>query len=323
MVIPPSSSAPRRGGASGPGTASELDAGAALHPGVKVEPGVNVGAFVVYGVSDGLFRLDGGAMFGVVPKVLWDRVSPADEMNRIQLGLHPILIRAEGRVILVETGAGSRHDGSFADRFSIRRPPTLAASLAAAGVTPEMVDVVVNTHLHWDHAGGNVRTLDDGTLSPTFPNATYVVQAADWDEALHPNERNRASYRSEDYLPLERAGRIRLVDGDAELSKGIHLERVGGHTRGMQIVRVTSAGFTLVYLADLVPTSNHLDYAWHMAYDLYPLDLLEQKKRVLREAAEGGWMVAFAHDPVHHFGRVRILSERGRERPVFEPLESR
>jgi len=289
------------------------------NPAERIPPSVRIGEVAVYGLSDGFFRLDGGAMFGVVPKVLWDRVSPADERNRIRLGLHPVLIQAHGHCILVETGVGSRHDAAFADRFGVEQPPTLVASLAAVGVRPDDVDFVVNTHLHWDHAGGNVMARD-GRLTPTFPKATYVVQAADWEEAIHPHERNHGSYRPEDYLSVAEAGLLRLVDGSLELVAGVHLERVGGHTRGTQIVRVTSGGSTLAYLGDLVPTSRHVDYAWLMSYDLYPAETLEQKKRVLPRAAAEGWIVAFPHDPEHHFGRIRLEQARGRERPVFEPL---
>lgn len=283
-------------------------------------PVVRVGEFRVYGLSDGRFRLDGGAMFGVVPKVLWDRVSPADELNRIRLGLNPILIQGPGGNVLVETGVGSRHDAAFAERFGVEQPPTLAQSLAAVGVRPEQIDFVVDTHLHWDHAGGNVVALPDGRLAPAFPRATYVVQSADWEEATHPHERNHGSYRPDDYRPIAEAGRLRLVDGDLELMEGVHLDRVGGHTRGHQIVRVASGGSTLAFLADLVPTSRHVEYAWLMGYDLYPVETLEQKKLVIPRAAAEGWIVAFAHDPDHHFGRLRLESVRGRERPVFEPL---
>jgi glyoxylase-like metal-dependent hydrolase (beta-lactamase superfamily II) len=286
-------------------------------------PSIRIGAFTVRGLSDGLFRLDGGAMFGVVPKVLWERISPADDLNRILMGLNPVLIQGPSATLLVETGVGSRHDAAFAERFAIQQPPTLVEGLAAVGLQPEDVDFVVNTHLHWDHAGGNTIALPDGRLAPTFPRATYVAQSADWEEAIHPHERNHGSYRPDDYRPIAEAGRLRLVDGDAELVEGVRLERVGGHTRGHQLVRVSSGGETLLFLADLVPTTRHVEYAWLMGYDLYPVETLEQKKRLIPQGAAEGWVVAFAHDPEHHFGRIRLERVKGRERPVFEELAPR
>jgi glyoxylase-like metal-dependent hydrolase (beta-lactamase superfamily II) len=257
-------------------------------------------------------------MFGVVPRVVWERRSPPDERHRITLGLNAMLIEAGGVRILVDPGLGSHHDAPFAARYAVEQPPTVGDSLARIGVAPAEIDFVVDTHLHWDHAGANVAVGADGAAVPAFPRARYVLQQREWRAATAPHERNRASYRDEDFRPLESAGRLQLVDGDAELAPGVRVEAVGGHSDGMQLLRVDSAGETFVFLADLVPTQHHLDYAWIMGYDLYPVETLYQKKRILPLAAEQRWVVGFAHDPDTPLGRIRL--DRPSGRPTLEPL---
>lgn len=278
---------------------------------------VQAGRATITLVPDGQFGLDGGAMFGIVPRVVWQRRAPPDEANRIALAFNAMLIELDGMRVLVDPGLGDRHDDTFAARFAVRRPPTVEQSLQAAGVDPATIDYVVDTHLHWDHAGANVRRLADGTLAPRFPHARYLVQRREWEAATHPHERNRASYRADDFVPLEAAGVLQLVDGDLELAPGIHLLLAGGHSDGMQLLRIDSEGETFLYLADLVPTHHHLDYAWIMGYDLYPVETLRQRKRLLPIAARERWLLGFGHDPEVPFGRVRF--EDGR--PVLAVAE--
>jgi glyoxylase-like metal-dependent hydrolase (beta-lactamase superfamily II) len=268
-------------------------------------------------VPDGRFRLDGGAMFGIVPRPVWEKRAPPDALHRITLGLNAMLVETRDVRVLVDPGLGTRHDAAFAERFGVEQPPTVLDSLRAAGVAPDAIDVVVDTHLHWDHAGANTYAADDGTARPACPRATYVVQRKEWAAATRPHERNQASYRPDDFLPVEAAGRHRLVDGDAELAPGVRVLAVGGHSDGMQLLRVDSGGVTFVFLADLVPTRHHVDYPWVMGYDLYPVETLTQKKRFLPLAAEEDWLVGFAHDPEVPFGRVRLDGER--RRPVIVP----
>ncbi len=265
-----------------------------------------VGRATITLVPDGQFGLDGGAMFGIVPRVVWQQRAPPDEANRILLAFNAMLVELDGVRVLVDPGLGDRHDAAFATRFAVRRPPSVEQSLQAAGVDPATIDYVVDTHLHWDHAGANVRRLADGTLAPRFPRARYLVQRREWEAATHPHERNRASYRADDFVPLEAAGALQLIDGDAEVVPGIRLLLVGGHSDGMQLLRVDSEGETFLYLADLVPTHHHLDYPWIMGYDLYPVDTLRQRKRLLPVAARERWLLGFAHDPHVPFGRVRL-----------------
>jgi glyoxylase-like metal-dependent hydrolase (beta-lactamase superfamily II) len=274
-------------------------------------------------VPDGRFRLDGGAMFGVVPRVVWEKRSPADAQHRVTLGLNAMVVENGGVRVLVDPGVGDHHDATFAARFGIEKPGapngrSLPQSLAAAGIAPESIDFVVHTHLHWDHAGAGVARAEDGTFRPRFPTARYVVQQYEWEAATHPHERNRASYRDEDFRPLATAGVLMVVDDETELAPGIRVMPVGGHSDGMQLLMVDGGGgATFVFLADLVPTRHHLDYAWIMGYDLYPMRTLEQKKILLPQAARERWLVGFAHDPDVPFGHVRL--DGPHQRPVVEP----
>ena len=277
-------------------------------------PRVSVGGFAVTGLCDGFFFLDGGAMHGVVPRVLWARHHPPDAHNRIRLALRGLLLQRPGLTVVVEPGLGDRYDAAFAERFGVERDRTLLDDLRRCGVAPEQVDLVICTHLHWDHAGQATSLGPDGRIQPTFPHATYVVQQRDWDEANRPHERNRASYRPDDFLPLAEAGQLRLVDGAAELAPGLRVERVGGHTAGLQIVHVGEGGDRLVFLSDLAPTAYHLDLPVIMGYDLYPVETLESKRRVLADVVETGALVGFVHDPRVAFAR---LVRDGRGRPAL------
>ncbi|HVB33047.1 MAG TPA: MBL fold metallo-hydrolase [Patescibacteria group bacterium] len=247
-------------------------------------------------VTDGLLGLDGGAMFGVVPRPLWEKKSPPDERNRIRMAMNSCLLRGLGRTILIETGAGDKLDAKQIDIYKLEKENRLLDRLAARGVRPEDVDTVVNTHLHFDHCGWNTRRQGDRVV-PTFPNASYVVQCGELEHARHPNERDRATYLPENFEPIEQAGQWRPVEGDAELAPGIDLVVVPGHTRDMQCVKISGAGQTVLWLADLVPSRAHLPYAWIMSYDLYPMTTLENKKKWLPRLAREGWICIFAHDP--------------------------
>jgi len=271
---------------------------------------VRIGRFEIEIFSDGTFRLDGGMMFGIVPKPLWERQIAADALNRVAMDMNCLLIRdtTSGRVALVETGAGSKLTEKQKRNFGIDDPPALLAQLAARGVRPEDVSLVVNTHLHFDHAGGNTH-LAGGALVATFPRASYVFQRTEWQDAIAPNERTRGSYLHDDYAPLDAAGRLELVDGEVELLPGLRVERVQGHTRGTQVVRVTDGRATLLFTSDFLPDRHHLPLAWASALDLYPLDVLATKKLLIPRAAEEGCLVAFTHDRPR-FGRITLADGR-------------
>ena len=246
-------------------------------------------------VSDGGFRLDGGAMFGVVPKPLWEKKIPRDERNRIQLGMNCVLVRTAGKTVLIETGAGDKLDSKLRGIYAIEEGPRLLDRLAAHGVTPDQVDIVVDTHLHFDHCGWNTRIVN-GKVVPTFPNAKYFLQRGEFEHAKAPNERDRASYMPDNFLPVEAAGQFVLLEGDAEVAPGIELIRVPGHNADMQCVRLSGGGKSAFCFVDLVPTTAHVPFPWIMGYDLYPMQTLANKKKWIPEIAVSGALVIFAHD---------------------------
>jgi glyoxylase-like metal-dependent hydrolase (beta-lactamase superfamily II) len=246
-------------------------------------------------VSDGGFRLDGGAMFGVVPKPLWEKKIPGDERNRIQLGMNCLLVRTAGKTVLIETGAGDKLDAKLRGIYAIEEGPRLLDRLAAHGVTPDRVDIVVDTHLHFDHCGWNTRIVN-GKAVPTFPNAKYFVQRGEFEHAKAPNERDRASYMPDNFMPVEAAGQFELLDGDRVIAPGIELIRVPGHNADMQCVRLSGGGKSAFCFVDLVPTTAHLPFPWIMGYDLYPMQTLANKKKWIPEIAASGALVIFAHD---------------------------
>ncbi len=271
---------------------------------------MRIGRFDVRIFSDGIFRIDGGAMFGVVPKVLWEKQKKADERNRVSMDMNCLLIRDADHVVLVETGAGPKLTERQKEIFGIDDPPRLLDELKTLGVRREDVTLVINTHLHFDHAGGNTFRDGDRVLA-TFPRASYVFQRLEWLDAISPNERTRGSYLPDDFAPLEAAGRLELIDEAVEILPGIRLDRIQGHTRGTQTVRVSDGRDTLFFSSDFMPDRHHLPLPWIPSQDLFPLDTLAAKKVILPRAIQEKWLVAFTHD-VPRFGR--ITEEEGRFR---------
>jgi glyoxylase-like metal-dependent hydrolase (beta-lactamase superfamily II) len=270
-----------------------------------------VGSLRVHALQAGLQQLDGGAMFGVVPKTLWQRHIPADERNRIPLGMRCLLIEHPDGLVLIDTGVGNKETQKFYDIYGIENAPVgsdgptqLESALAEAGFSAADVTMVINSHLHFDHAGGNTRRGEDGSPVLSFPNARYVARRGEWDWAHDTNERTAASYFGHNYDPVREAGRLELMDGDGEVLPGIELRRTPGHTPHHQGILVTSGAERLFYLADLAPTTSHVPLPWIMGYDVEPLVTLETKRRVWGEAASEGWTVMFEHDATNAFGRI-------------------
>lgn len=279
---------------------------------------IALGNFEIYGLRDGFFYLDGGAMFGVVPKPLWEKSFPADESNRIRMGLNSILIQTDKELILVDTGVGSVTPPKFYEYYAIDRKPDLLESLKNLGFAPEEITFVINTHLHFDHCGGNTYENPQGDIVPTFPNAVYVIQKGEWEYALNPHYRDGVSYFKDNFLPLREHGQLRLVDGNAEVTQGVYVELMPGHTSFHQGVKVRSGAETLVFFGDMVPTSAHIGLGYIASYDLFPVTTLETKLVFFDKAVKEKWIIAFDHDPVHYFGRIK----KAKDKYTFEPLKA-
>jgi glyoxylase-like metal-dependent hydrolase (beta-lactamase superfamily II) len=262
---------------------------------------MKLGAFEIDVLSDGTFRLDGGQMFGVVPKTLWEKKLPADELNRVTLGLNCLLVKAGRHRILIETGIGDKFDAKFGKIYAVDHSRILLDDLAAHGVRPEDIDIVINTHLHFDHCGWNIRR-DGARVVPTFPRARYYIQRGEWEHALSPTLRDRASYIEEFFAPAE--SQTEFLDGDQEIVPGVRVELLPGHTKNQQGVWLESEGQTALFISDLVPTACHLPYAWIMSFDLYPLDTLATRQQLLPKLVERKTLVMFPHDATVPWSRL-------------------
>jgi glyoxylase-like metal-dependent hydrolase (beta-lactamase superfamily II) len=277
---------------------------------------MHFGEIEVRSIYAGTFWLDGGSMFGVVPKTIWEKKMVPDEKNRLAFAVNSLLVRANGKTILVETGNGTKWDAKLRNIYRFPDNDPLMESLAKAGVKPEEIDLVINTHLHFDHAGGNTR-LVDGRAVPAFPNAKYIVQKAELEHAMRPTERDRASYYVHDFVPVTDAGQWQFVEGDAEILPGISVVKIPGHNLNIQGVQIRGGGKKLIYVSDLLPTRHHLPLPWIIAYDLYPLTTLETKRKWIAEFVKNGWIVAFGHDPDFPAGTLHEHDGK----VAFEPVD--
>ena len=269
-----------------------------------------LGRLRLHALQAGGQKLDGGAMFGVVPKPLWERRIPADPRNRIQLGMRCLLVEHEDGLVLIDTGSGNKENAKFHDIYGIENAgangrTALEDALARLGHRPKDVRIVINTHLHFDHGGGNTWRNEGGEVLPTFPRARYIVQRGEYEYAAHTNERTAASYFPPNFEPLVRAGLLDLVDGEREIVPGIRVIPTPGHVPAHQGILVESGGERAFYLGDLVPTQAHLPLPWIMGYDVEPLVTLETKRRTLARALAEQWIVVFEHDATVAWGRVR------------------
>jgi glyoxylase-like metal-dependent hydrolase (beta-lactamase superfamily II) len=267
---------------------------------------LTLGDFELTILSDGNYFLDGGAFFGVIPKVMWSKRMQPDELNRLSCGLNSVLVRGAKKTVLIETGIGNK----LGERMKKIYAPEekLLNSLHAVGVAPEEIDVVINTHLHFDHCGWNT-VYRDGRAVPTFPNAKYYVQRGEWEYAQRASERDRISYISDNYNPLVESGQMELIDGARGLLPGISVDVYPGHTQHLQAVSLESNGKRACYISDLIPTTAHLDIAWGMAFDLFPLDTIASKKRFYARAVPEDWLVIFTHDPKTPWAYVGIKND--------------
>ena len=271
-----------------------------------------IGDLELISLSDGFFRLDGGSMFGVIPKTMWSKQTRPDERNRIVLGMRPLIVRG-ARTMIIDAGMGDKENEKFHEIYGVERSRHLDHALAEAGLTPEDIDIVLASHLHFDHAGGFTLRDAAGRIRPRFPRAQYVVRRGEWEEATHPSVRTRASYSLDNYVPLAEAGVLQLIDDDLMIMPGVRVRRTGGHTQHHQMILIESGGETAAFVADLIPTIAHVPDAWVAGYDLYPLDTMAAKQQFAQEAIEKKILVFFEHDPVVAAG---YLKEEDRKRTV-------
>ena len=257
-------------------------------------------------VHDGPYSLDGGAMFGVVPRPLWEKKAPPDDRNRIQMAMRPLLVEGDWGRMIIDCGAGDKMDAKQRDIYALDRTRHLDHALADAGLAADDIDLVLATHLHWDHFGGATTR----ELRPRFPRARYLIRSAEWEDATHPHERNRASYLQNDFVPLKNAGVVDFHDDDAVVKPGVRVVRTGGHSGQHQIVFLESGGKTAVFAADLIPMTGHIQDAWIMGYDLFPMETLAVKRRLIREAIDREYLIFFEHDPIVSAGYIREKDDR-------------
>lgn len=280
-------------------------------------PSLTLGDFELTAFSDGTYVLDGGAFFGVVPKIMWSRKMAADDQNRVISGLNSLLVRTGKQTILIETGMGNKLSDRMVKFYG--QPAKLLDNLSATGITPEDIDIVINSHLHFDHCGWNTVRDKNGKIAPTFPRAKYYAPEGEWQYARKPTERDSISYIPDNYDPLVASGQMTLLKGGEEIVPGITVQTFRGHTASMQAVIIrgsqnphpvsardaeTRMGHpeelnftTACYISDLIPTSAHIDIAWGMGFDLYPLDTIESKKAYYAKATAEKWLTVFTHDP--------------------------
>lgn len=270
---------------------------------------MQIGRYEVLIVETCRFALDGGAMFGVVPKTLWERRIAADERNRIQLGMRCLLIEHQIGPVLIDTGVGNKENDKFYDIYGIENTGANGATrledgLAQIGLAPKDIMMVISSHLHFDHAGGNTTKRPDGSIVPTFPNARYVIQRGEYEWATHTNERTSASYFPHNFEAVRASGQMELIDGDHEIISGVYSVKTPGHTPHHQGLLIESAGERAFYIADLSPTTAHLPLPWIMGYDVEPLVTLETKRRILARAVDEDWLLIFEHDAKTPWSRI-------------------
>lgn len=269
-----------------------------------------LGDFTLKPVTAGTLLLDGGAMFGVVPKALWSKTNPADDRNRIAMHMRTLYIEGKGHRILIDSGAGTKLDRKMRDNYGIECED-FGTVLRREGIDPESITDVISTHLHFDHAGGLTYYDSGGELKLTFPGAVHHIQRKQWEAAADPNEKDRASFFGENFIPVREKDRLSLTEGEKEIAPGVRVIPTEGHTPGHQVVLLETTEGKLLYCGDLIPLASHVNLPYIMAYDHFPLKTLEEKKRILAKAADEDWILFFEHDPFMAACRVK-RDDRGR-----------
>lgn len=281
---------------------------------------MKIGNYNIKVIHAGFFGLDGGAMFGIIPKPLWSKNNPADEVNRIKLATRLLLLQSEDKNILIDTGMGDKWDDKSKNIYSIQQEnKSLLKSLSEENIKPEAITDVILTHLHFDHTGGST-VLENGKLSPTFPNANYYVQKKNYEWAINPTDRDKGSYIKDNFVPLVKEGVLKFIDDDNHFDEDISFIIINGHTFSQQLIKVSDASNTLLYCCDLFPTYSHIRLPYIMGYDLQPLVTYQEKKYILNKAVEENWKLFFEHDPQYAYATVEKTEKGIVLKDAFESL---
>jgi glyoxylase-like metal-dependent hydrolase (beta-lactamase superfamily II) len=265
---------------------------------------VKFGNFEIFSIVENSFKIDGGAMFGVVPKIIWERLVPSDEFNRVKLDLNLLLVKTDGENILIDAGMGDALSEKQKKIYGIEKPSELEKKLSELNLTPENIDLMILPHLHADHAGGVVKLDESGKKAPRFPNARHIIQIKEWNDAMSPDERTPATYFSENLKILKGFDLLELIDGEDEVAKGIKVKSTGGHTPGHQVVFIEDGNNKILWSGDIIPTASHLKIPYVASVDLFPLETMAQKRKFLDMCINEGWLLAFDHDVNIKLGRL-------------------
>jgi glyoxylase-like metal-dependent hydrolase (beta-lactamase superfamily II) len=269
---------------------------------------MQIGKYKLNIIESGFLGLDGGAMFGIVPKPLWEKTNPADEANRIKLSTRHLILESDSKKIIIDTGMGEKWDEKMKSIYAVDEQYSMNTALSQIGLKSEDITDVILTHLHFDHTGGST-ILNDFKLMPAFPNAKYYVQKQNYDWAITPSDRDKGSYLSENFLPLFEEGILNFIDGNSKFDDEIEFIVVNGHTFGQQMVKISDGSNTILFCADLIPTNSHIPLPYIMGYDLQPLVTLQEKKKFLKLALDENWKLFFGHDPEFALATVKIFRE--------------
>jgi len=267
---------------------------------------IQLGNCQLFFLDDGAFSLDCGALFGIVPKIIWEKLVNADEMNRCEITINPLLVKTPEHHVLIDPGLGDKYSEKLLFIYNIKRDKTLLDSLKEISLKPEDIDIVIATHAHFDHIGAGTKVNENGEIVPTFPNARYYFQKGEWEDALNPDERTKATYFKENFLPLQEHGLVELIDGDVQILPQIRVEKTGGHTKHHQMVIIESNDKTAVYPGDILPSRHHLPIPYIMALDLYPVEVMEAKRKLYKRAIDGNWLIIIDHGEEIRAGHIRF-----------------
>lgn len=268
---------------------------------------MKLGNFEIFSIVENSFKIDGGAMFGVVPKIIWERLAPSDEFNRVKLDINLLLVKTKGENILIDAGMGDALSEKHKKIYGIEKPSNLEGKLSKLDLTPEDIDLVILTHLHADHSGGVVKLDKAGKKIPRFPNARHIVQIKEWNDAMSPDERTSATYLTENLKLLKDFDLLELIDGEDEVTKGIKVTNTGGHTAGHQAVLIEDGENKILCAGDIIPSASHLKIPYVASVDLFPLETMTVKRKFLDMCINDGWLLAFDHDVNIRLGRLEKL----------------